>query len=172
MLALLLCTACGDGDSSGGSERVFATKDGSVEFVFPGDWSESAKEHPYDLQCFSALIQMTTGVFVYTEEDLAEDEPPEVLLDRHVDELRSLRKQFELLTPATVVREGDKKLTTLVYSGVRSQYTNIYRITLIEFAAQPRRPLVAMQSALPENWPKHEAILAAITRSARLRETR
>jgi len=112
---------------------------------------------------------MTTGVFVYTQEDLATDFTPQDLLQSHIDDLRSKRDHFAISEEQTVTEHDGQTLTTVVYSGDKSASKYFYRLTLIEFSENPDLPVVVLQVAIPSNWSEHKPILEGITKSARVR---
>ena len=162
----------GDGEGIAGQrpERgpVFSTVNGPVEFQFPPGWFMNQDEHPFDLQCLSKFEEMTTGVFLFHKQDLAEDFTADRLLELQIDDLRSKRDNFEVLEPTQTNATGDKKLTYAVFSGEKGAIRGHYRFTLIEFIANPELVLIALQTAIPSQWDKHKPILEAITQSARV----
>ncbi len=166
--ALLVLAGCGTEDATPAPNQVFATADGRVELEVPGRWFKNPDKHPYDLQCFSPLHQMTTGVFLFTEDDLEAGFDPDALLDFQVADMRSKREDFKLKQERRRTELPGIKLTTDVYTGARKRSKNVYRFTLVQFDGQPRLALIVLQTALPENWPRHEPVLDAITRSIRL----
>ena len=166
---ILAFAGCGIQLQKDAEPRFFASAEGSVELQFPAGWHKNEKDNPYDLQCFSKHEDMTTGVFVYTQEDLATDFTPQDLLQSHIDDLGSKRDHFVISEEQTVTVHDGKTLTTVVYSGDKSASKYFYRLTLIEFSENPGLPVVVLQVAIPSNWSEHKPILEDITKSARLR---
>lgn len=167
-LAFLSIIGCTQEPGEHVSARYFAISNGPVELLFPAGWHKNEKENPYDLQCFSKYERMTTGVFLFLKEDLAEDLTARDLLDLQIDDLRSKRKNFKIKEKELVVQENGKKLTTIVYSGEKGPSRYYYRFTLVEFDDDPKMILVVLQVAIPSYWGKHKPILEGITESARI----
>lgn len=167
--AILVAAGCAQKPAETAGGRYYATSDGRVELQFPAGWKEEKGNHPFDLQCMSSDESMTTGVFLFAKEDLAEDVKAQELLKMQVDDLKSKRKNFQLLEEEQKLQLADKTLTTVVYSGEKGPSKYYYRFTLIEFAGNPDWKAVVLQVAFPSQWTEHKPILDAITKSARLR---
>lgn len=159
--------ACKNTETAKG--QYFSTSNGPVEFQFPAGWFQNPEKHPYDLQCFSKDESLTTGVFLFNEGDLEESTGPQQVLQRQIDDLRSKRQNFTILEDLQTVPLGDKKLTTVVYSGEKDSKKYNYKFTVIEFNDAPRLIPVLVQVARPSEWASGKPILEEIARSARIR---
>ncbi|HZL71291.1 MAG TPA: hypothetical protein VFC86_02425, partial [Planctomycetota bacterium] len=146
----------------------FTTKDQQIALQFPSNWYENKGEHQFDLQCFSEDDRMMTGVFQFQRIDLAKATTPHDILDEQVADMRSKRKNFQLIEGKKVVRDGERTLTTVVYSGEKDLANNYYRFTLIEFSTNPGIFAVVLQTAIPSEWAKNKVFFDAINRSATL----
>jgi hypothetical protein len=166
---VVLLAGCTLEASENATGQYFATSNGPVEFLFPAGWHKSKSENPYDLQCFSRFERMTTGVFLFAKEDLAEDLKPRELLQLQIDDLKSKRKNFKIKDGEHVVQARGTKQTTVVYSGEKGSSRYYYRFTLVEFDKNPEMIAVVLQVAIPSSWTKHKPILEKITKSARVR---
>lgn len=152
-----------------GSDRVeFASASGRVTLDVPAGWKETEGDHPYDLQVVSRSGRMNTGIFEYYLSNLEAGYTAEELLAFHVDDIGSKREQFTEYAAGRTSDLPDKRLTTRVYSGVRSSSTNLYTFTLVQFRSEPDFVLVAIQVSLPEDWEKSRPMLEEIMASARL----
>ena len=169
VVTILTMVGCKFEPQQGAGSQYFATANGLVEFKFPAGWHESGEDNPYDLQCFSKYQRMTTGVFLYTKGDLAEDFTSQDLFIEQIDDLRSKRKNFIILEEKKTVQLEKKTLTTIVYSGEKGASRYYYRFTMVEFSENPEMLLVVIQVAIPSYWNKHKPILEKITKSARIR---
>ncbi|MEO1353700.1 MAG: hypothetical protein AAFW84_33940 [Cyanobacteria bacterium J06635_15] len=142
--------------------------DGSVEMQFPVGWHENDSEHPYDLQYFSEFENMNTGLFLYKSEDLAAESTPQAIFEWHVEDLGAKRENFTVQETEQTENIGDNTITTVVYSGDKDASRFYYKFTLVEFAEDPDRFLVALQVAIPSEWSASKPILEEIMRSARI----
>ncbi|MFC1852961.1 hypothetical protein ACFL27_22410 [candidate division CSSED10-310 bacterium] len=168
-LAILTIAGCTRKSDESGQGQFFATANGSVEFQFPAGWFKSKEDNPYDLQCFSKHERMTTGVFLFAKEDLAEDFTARELFEKQIGDLKSKRKNFKVLEEEQKVLLEKKTLTTIVFSGEKGSSKYYYKFTLVEFAENPEMSLVVLQVAIPSYWTKHKPILEEITKSGRVR---
>lgn len=169
---LVFSTAgCGREATSGSDQQRFAVANGLVEFTFPAGWYENEEQHPFDLQCFSKDQRMNTGVFLYAKEDQAQDISPRDLLEQHIQDLRSKRKNFKMLEEERVVQLPGKTLTTVVYSGEKDSSKSYYRFTLIEFAENSAPIPIVLQVSVPSTWNENRPDLEAITASAHIQST-
>ena len=169
VVTILTMVGCKFEPQQGAGSQYFATANGLVELQFPAGWHESGEDNPYDLQCFSKYQRMTTGVFLYTKEDLAKDFTSHDLFIEQIDDLRSKRKNFTIFQEKETVQLEKKTLTTIVYSGEKGASRYYYRFTMVEFSENPEMLLVVLQVAIPSYWNKHKPILEEITKSARIR---
>jgi hypothetical protein len=173
LIALLILSVAGceleSIDESG--SQYFAVANGPVEFRFPAGWYKNKKEHPFDLQCFSRHQRMNTGVFLFTQEDLAEDFVPRELLERQVQDLGAKRRNFKVVEKEQVVQREGKTLTTVVYSGEKGWSRDYYRFTLIEFTENSTLIPIVLQVSIPSYWGENKPVLEAITASARIRSS-
>jgi len=151
----------------GDQGQSFSTVNGPVELRFPAGWFKNEKDNPYDLQCFSKLQRMNTGVFLFSKVDLAEEFTPEKLFQLQIEDLKSKRKNFAVLENKQIIRTDQKKLTSIVYSGEKGVSRYYYRFTLVEFLKNPELFLVVLQVSIPSYWKLHKPILEEITLSAR-----
>jgi hypothetical protein len=168
VVTILTTVGCKFELQQGVGSQYFATANGLVELQFPAGWHKSGEDNPYDLQCFSKYQRMTTGVFLYTREDLAEDFTSQDLFIEQIDDLRSKRKNFIILEEKETIELQKKTLTTIVYSGEKGASRYYYRFTMVEFPDNPEILLVVLQVAIPSYWNKHKPILEEITKSARI----
>jgi hypothetical protein len=148
---------------------VFVTDNGLVVFSFPEGWYQNQKKNPYDLQCFSKHQKMTTGVFLYRREDLAEEINPHDVLLMQIGDLKSKRKNFKVIESEKTSHVAGKTLAYIVYSAEKGLSRYIYRFTLVEFEQKPEIYSVVLQVALPSNWENHKPILEKITESVHVR---
>ena len=166
---MILLAGCSRSSSKDGPPQFFQTANGPVELQFPAGWYQNKKKNPFDLQCFSQQKRMTTGVYLYSKEDLAADLKPMKLLQQQVYDLKSKRQNFQVLEKAKTVRHQKKTLTSILCSGEKESSRYYYRFTLIQFTDHPKTLVMAIQVAIPSYWPKHRPILEAITKSARIK---
>ncbi len=169
LVTVLLLAGCGQEASKSTTEQYFVTSNGPVEFLFPEGWHKNQEENPYDLQCFSKHERMNTGVFLFVQEDLAENLKPRDLLQLQIDDLKSKRKNFKIKEEEQIVQVVGKKLTSIVFSGEKGSSRYYYRFALVEFDENPEILAVVLQVAIPSYWTKHKPILEEITKSARVR---
>jgi len=166
---LYALTGCVWNRATNSAPQFHATSDGSIELQFPADWYENKEKHPYDLQYLSPGQQMVVGLFVYKKEDLAADMTPRELLQTQIEDIKSKRKNFQVLEGETVVQHGGKKLTTVTYTGEKEASKFCYRFTLIEFGNTPELLAIALQTAFPSSWSEDKPILDEIVKSARVK---
>ena len=150
-------------------EQVFTTLYGSVELTFPAGWFKNPDEHPFDLQCISKDEGMNTGVFQFSQVDFADDFIPKELLQIQVDDMKSIRKNFIPVSDEKTIRDNNKSLTTVVYSGDKGISKCYYRFTYITFDKNPDIHLVILQITFPSTWINDELILDKITRSTSIK---
>ncbi|MFW5870213.1 MAG: hypothetical protein ACOCVL_00970 [Candidatus Sumerlaeota bacterium] len=148
--------------------QYFVTANGPVEFFVPAGWFQSPGKHPYDLQVMSEDQQMNTGVFLFKMQDLAQTTTPQDLLHMQVEDLESKRENFKVVEEQKTEELDDKTLTTVVYSGEKSDLAYYYRFALIEFEDHPDLVPIVLQVAIPSNWPLDKFVLEGITASARV----
>ena len=150
-----------------GSGKVSFTSDYSpVQFEFPGGWYLNDKEHPFDLQVFSAAQEMNTGVFVYKAADIGADAKPIDVFHDQLADMESKRRNFEVVEPEISYEHSGKRFTTATFAGDKDDSRYYYRFTLIEFPEDASRFAVSLQIALPELWQDSKPILEAITHTA------
>lgn len=148
------------------NRQFFPTSDGRFEIGFPEGWYESKKEHPYDLQCKSKDDNLNTGEFSYSKIDLAEFVTPRDIFNHHIEDLKSLRKNFKVAFDEQVVRGAGKTLSTIVYAGEKDLAKFYYRYSLVEFDRHPELFMVVLQVTAPSHWaeavPAFDGILKSI----------
>lgn len=165
ILSLLGCNNNIERSSSGVS---FITKYAPIEFQFPSGWYVNKEDNPYDLQCFSKFQEMNTGVFVFKKIDVASDSTPLDILWTQVNDLKSKRRNFELLEDKQNYENDNRIFTTVTYIGDKDSSRYCYKFTLIEFKEDDSKFAVVLQIAMPGQWEKCKPILEKITQSARL----
>jgi len=148
--------------------HAFQVADGPLEFEFPPGWSESTRQHPFDLQCESRDRQMSTGVFVYSPDYLDEDEEPRDLLDWQVDDFMSKHDNLRIVQSERVDSLEGKTLTSVVYTEDKGRLHYYYRFSLVEFVDHPELIPVTLQVAITGDWSEARSTLEAITESARI----
>jgi hypothetical protein len=139
-----------------------------LEFRFPVGWEKSPREHPFDLQCISADRYAVSGAWVWNRENLAADVSPQDLFQAQIEDIRSKRKNFQIIVDQSIVNLEGKRLTSLVASGEKGPNRSYYRFTLIEFPGRSQIFAVALQTTLPSEWDTYRPVLEEITLSARL----
>jgi len=152
------------------SPKYFLTDDGRLEVLFPAGWFQNTKDNPYNLQCFSKDRLMTSGVFVYLKEDMAEGmNTPRSIFDFQVQDLRSKRKNFKIQEKEKSYTVDNKTITTAVYAGEKNKSRFYYKFSLIEFKENPDRIVVVAQVSFPSEWAENKPILKGIIDSAVLK---
>ena len=149
------------------SEVTFVTELSPIEFTFPRGWKPNRADHPFDLQCFSRAEDMTTGVFVFTHEDLAEGSDPQDILASQINDLRGKRENFKEFEAKISTSDEVRSITTETFSGEKGVSKNIYRFSLVEFADDPDVFAVVLQTSVPSVYRSKKADLAGIVGSAR-----
>jgi hypothetical protein len=151
-----------------GTKVKYVTKISPIEFTFPSGWKVNNEEHLFDLQCISRFDDMTTGVFVFTNEDLAEGSKPHDILSSQIKDLESKRTNFVVLEEKTIHEDDTRSVTTVTYSGDKGSLKSIYCFSLIQFADDPSVFAVVLQTAVPSVYRERKGLLAEVVRSARL----
>lgn len=147
---------------------TFVTKLSPIEFTFPKGWRLNSKEHPYDLQCFSRFEDMTTGVFVFAKEDLAEGVTPHDILAHQIQDIRSKRGNFIVAEEKETHVDAYRSINTETFRGDKGLSKHIYQFSLVQFTEDPRVFAVVLQTAVPSIYPDNKNLLREICRSARL----
>ncbi len=138
----------------------------SFKFDFPRDWKVRTKENPFDLQCVSRQEDATTGIFVFSREDIGDDGSADDIFKAQIEDLRSKRKGFKLIETARPLNTGGKKIKTSVYSGTRNGMKNYYIFSLIEFEKYDKFAVV-LQTCFPSDYVKYGPVLKEIVESCK-----
>jgi hypothetical protein len=166
--SLATALACGASMTQGEDARVaFVTKPPPIEFSFPKGWFANPKDNPFDLQCFSPAEDMNTGVFAYSAANIASDRTALDIFQRHIDDIKSKRRNFTELEGLQKQDKGDKILTSITYVGDKELSRHHYCFTLVEFKNHKDIFAVVLQIATPSAWKEGKPVFREILRSAR-----
>jgi hypothetical protein len=163
---IVLVACCAEKKEEVRERQRFISTDGLIELECPPGWFKNEDDNPFDLQCFSKDERMTTGVFSFHRMDLAADLTAREVLELQIENVKSKRRNFTVVEEQTVTHYDSKRLTSIVYSGVRLLSNDYYRFTLVEFLNNPETFAVVIQTAIPSDWGRNKGILEDITRSA------
>ncbi|WP_333651498.1 hypothetical protein [Lacrimispora sp.] len=160
--AVFLLTAERETYSQEGQSKTFTAE--NLSFSFPDDWVMYEEEHPFDLQCIPASGDSTTGVFAYEIADFGIGVSPEDILEKHINDARIVRDNFEFIEDMKDEEIGDKRIKTVMYFGELSGMENYYIFSLVELKEYERFAVV-LQVCLPDNLEEYKPILEEIVSS-------
>lgn len=167
-LAVAVCLlGCSSRNETSSARVSYVTQYTAIEFTFPAGWYKNPKEHPYDLQCFSPLHRMNTGVFAFKKDDVPVDLTPVDIFWQQINDLRSKRQHFEEFVPIQKYEHVDKTVTSITFLGDIGSSRYCYRFSLIEFKEDNTKFAVVLQVVTPEDWDQSEPVLNEITNSAK-----
>lgn len=150
--------------------KFFSTSGGTVALKFPAKWFENKDDHPYDLQCHSESMTMTTGVFVYPMDGFSSDYTPKELLVSQIEDLKSKRKNFKQMGKQSQAKSGKKIITRVLYFGEKGVSSYYYMFSLIQFDAPSAPVVLLLQISVPGQWEENQITLAQIAKSAKVLE--
>lgn len=149
--------------------RKYTTKDGIVEFVFPSGWKVNDKNENFDLHVKSKDLTDVTGVFVYNRQDMSDDSTPQTIIDYQIEQLKEIRKNFEVLNESEEYEVNGNSYITVVYSGEMDGFVYAYRLTTISFQDSDIFAYI-VQTTSKSEYLTLEPDLKGITDSAMLRQ--
>lgn len=170
LVCLLLFMGCRLETNKSAAPAYMSSEVMDIELQFPKGWYVNPKKNPYDLQCFSESSGLNTGIFYHKRVDLAKDLTAEDLLELQVEDLKSKRKNFQLVEAQKETTHANKRILSVVYAGDKDNSRYNYRFSCIEFNEEPKNLAMVIQVSLPSDWHKSKGILEKICASARYKK--
>lgn len=138
--------------------------DGKWKIKTPDDWKSSDLTNVAgDLAAESN--NAFTKLFIYTTDEIPENETKESTLQFHIDDIKSKRDDFKIEEDKTTYEANGKQITKVKCSGKKDGQESVYYFNLIHFGDNDTNFAVSLQTCFPEDFNKLQDTLDKVIQS-------